>query len=320
MNRKRLTCSLGWGLSVGAMLMLCQAASAQYASGFETINASPAGTVLTGQDNYYLPEGVSNVDWYAYTYAGNALSIVQNPCGGAQFVGGTGPGDGTFYARAQRDMTWGTGVWTVVYDATPQYLGNPPASDNLGSFSTQPFPGSASYIQLFNWFDLNTADAWNAPYISYDAAGTQYQPPYPIAGPAWENHALNHWFRFRTTIDFDLNRIVEVSITDLETGDSATENPTDWYLEGGDPPGTGTPTGFRFFAGGGSVAGNTVVFDNIIIAPPCPGDLNGDQTVNTADLLYLLGAWGTPCGDVDGNGTTNTADLLALLGNWGACP
>jgi hypothetical protein len=53
---------------------------------------------------------------------------------------------------------------------------------------------------------------------------------------------------------------------------------------------------------------------------PCPWDFDGNGVVNTGDLLFLLGAWGTPAGDVNGDGTTNTADLLDLLGNWGDCP
>ena len=52
----------------------------------------------------------------------------------------------------------------------------------------------------------------------------------------------------------------------------------------------------------------------------CPGDFDLDGDVDTADLLFLLGAWGTPDGDVDGDGDTDTADLLALLGAWGECP
>ena len=51
----------------------------------------------------------------------------------------------------------------------------------------------------------------------------------------------------------------------------------------------------------------------------CPADFDGDGDVDTADLLILLGAWGTsgPDGDVDGDGDVDTADLLALLGAWG---
>jgi hypothetical protein len=52
----------------------------------------------------------------------------------------------------------------------------------------------------------------------------------------------------------------------------------------------------------------------------CPWDFDGNDVVNTADLLFLLGCWGQACGDVNGDGLTNTADLLDLLGNWGDCP
>jgi hypothetical protein len=52
----------------------------------------------------------------------------------------------------------------------------------------------------------------------------------------------------------------------------------------------------------------------------CPADFDGDGDVDTADLLFLLGAWGTPDGDVDGDDDTDTADILALLAAWGECP
>jgi hypothetical protein len=57
-----------------------------------------------------------------------------------------------------------------------------------------------------------------------------------------------------------------------------------------------------------------------VTLPPCPAAFDDDGDVDTADLLFLLGAWGTPDGDVDGDGDTDTADLLALLAAWGECP
>lgn len=50
------------------------------------------------------------------------------------------------------------------------------------------------------------------------------------------------------------------------------------------------------------------------------GDLNGDGTVNGADLAILLADWGDAGGpaDFDGNGIVDGADLAILLGNWGA--
>ncbi|MDY7108666.1 MAG: M20/M25/M40 family metallo-hydrolase [Planctomycetota bacterium] len=52
----------------------------------------------------------------------------------------------------------------------------------------------------------------------------------------------------------------------------------------------------------------------------CPADFDGDGDVDTADLLFLLAAWGTGDGDIDGDGDTDTADLLELLAAWGECP
>jgi predicted outer membrane repeat protein len=52
----------------------------------------------------------------------------------------------------------------------------------------------------------------------------------------------------------------------------------------------------------------------------CPADFDEDGDVDTADLLFLLGCWGMPCGDVDFDGDTDTSDLLTLLAAWGECP
>ena len=57
----------------------------------------------------------------------------------------------------------------------------------------------------------------------------------------------------------------------------------------------------------------------ITVESPCPADFDGDSDVDTADLLFLLAAWGTADGDVDGDSDTDTADLLALLAAWGSC-
>lgn len=57
---------------------------------------------------------------------------------------------------------------------------------------------------------------------------------------------------------------------------------------------------------------------------PCAADLDGNGSVNAADLAVLLGGWGstgvigTP-GDLDCNGTVDAADLAVLLGAWGTC-
>lgn len=53
---------------------------------------------------------------------------------------------------------------------------------------------------------------------------------------------------------------------------------------------------------------------------PCVGDLDGNGSVDGADLGTLLGAWGASgLADLDGNGSVDGADLGVMLGAWGAC-
>ena len=54
----------------------------------------------------------------------------------------------------------------------------------------------------------------------------------------------------------------------------------------------------------------------------CRADVNcKDNEVNSADLGYMLAAWGTtdPQCDLDGDGFVRAADLGLLLGYWGPC-
>lgn len=324
---------------IGVCSLACGVASAQYETGFEapTFTGSPSGTILTGQDAFYLPPGTNSVDYFVYTHAGNALGLPPNPGGGGeQFVAGCGPAGEPepFYARAQRDMTWGTGVWEVVYDVACVWQDSGgPAAQNLGSFSVQPHsvppdpPASASYAQLFTWMDENDPPlGWRAGYLRYTRDDQERPWPGSIAGPEWENLELNHWYRFKTTLDFDLNKITEVSITDLSTGDTATFAPARWHLRGGEGATPPTPTGFRFFAGSGAEPGNCVAWDNLRIAPPqeCVGDVDGDGDTDLADLAALLAAYRSvigdpnynPNADFDNDGDVDLGDLAFLLADY----
>jgi hypothetical protein len=51
-----------------------------------------------------------------------------------------------------------------------------------------------------------------------------------------------------------------------------------------------------------------------------PGDVNDDNTVDDADLLQVLFAFGgsDASADVNGDGTVDDADLLIVLFNFGA--
>jgi len=257
------------GLCVGFALLACSAASAQYyVTDFEepTFNGSPEGVLMTGQDGWYQPVD-PGVDYNVYTYAGNVLGVNPNPQGSSQFVAGYGPAGG-LYARAQHDVDWSIGgQWLVEYDVAALYDGQPPGANNLGSFSVQPSAGTVgSYIHLFSWVDFNNPVDWNAFVMHYDAGGTQVPQPGTSPGPEWANLDLNHWYRFETLIDFDINQIIEVGITDLTTGESASVEVMDWFLSGGEGAGPPTVSAFRFFAGGG-VPGNIVAWDNLTLIP-----------------------------------------------------
>jgi hypothetical protein len=246
---------------------LAASAEAQYSSDFEALTATAAGTPVAGQDSYYVPPVAGSIDFNAHTYAGNTLSIPANPTGGAQFIAGSGIAGGP--ARSQRDITYGTGVWTAGYDICATFVGTLPATQNVGSFSLQNSTTERSFIALSRWTDVATATAWNADYVWADAAGTSLTEL--VADPAFQNLPINTWFRRETDYNLSTGEIVEVRITNLSTGITTSNNPVGRFL-------TGTltalpaPTAFRFFAGG-SAAGNVLAFDNPELGPVGPATL-----------------------------------------------
>lgn len=76
------------------------------------------------------------------------------------------------------------------------------------------------------------------------------------------------------------------------------------------------PDVIEWFAGGEVTYRVTYDFDPVV---PCPADLDGSGSVDSADLTILLSAWKTAAGDITGDGTTDAEDLTALLAAWGAC-
>ncbi len=73
------------------------------------------------------------------------------------------------------------------------------------------------------------------------------------------------------------------------------------------------------FFGSGMVT--YVVTYDYDVQPACPADLDGDGTVDGADLGILLSCWGgsgAEC-DLDGDGSVDGADLGLMLTAWGPC-
>ncbi len=252
---------------------VCALAAGVSAQSFEppVWSGSAAGIALNGQGAFFNPVAGS-VSGQVYTYAGNAVGLPANPTGGQQFVGSTGPGGGVF-SRSQTPASYGagTGTWTVAFDIAATFNGQLPSAQNIGSLSTQDFPGDRTYIALARWVDPVTASEWNADYVWFDAAGAQLIES--VGDPGFQNLAVNHWYRWSTTFDLDTNQILRVSLTDITGGGTATNNPVDRYLVGGaGGGGLLPPSGYRFFGGASGVAGNTLGWDNVTIIP-APGSL-----------------------------------------------
>ena len=257
---------IGIGVIVCVWFFSVPIAKADYTSGFESLSALAGGTLLTGQDGFYIPNA-TDTNYYVYTYTGNTLGLDQNPVGGSKFVAGTSGGD-TAYGRGQRNVDFSTArVWTISYDFAGIYTGTALSTlQNLGSFTTQPSSGSAQFNHLMSWVDLyNPGSGFNAFYLNYDQFGSQISQPGASPGVQWAGLALNHWYHAFTTFDLTSNLITEVGIKDLTTNIETTFNPIDWYLGGGQY-GSVDPTAFRFFAGGTN-GGNVMAFDNISIQP-----------------------------------------------------
>ncbi len=253
-----------------AVLGLCWVAATPAAAqllqtGFEDpdYQGSAQGVVVTGQQGWYLPNVPGSTDQFVFTYDSNALGLPTNTFGELQFLGAQVMSSNL--ARAQLDFDWSAlSVWTVSYDFAAGFNGTPPAVDNISSFSLQDSLVARYFIAVNPWVPGFEGTQWAAAYIVFDAGGVQMGPLVP--GPQWLNLALNHWYRESTTFDFNSNSITVVSITDLDTGDTATVAPSNWYLAGGAGGGLPLPTGLRFFVGGDTNPGNLQGWDNLLIA------------------------------------------------------
>ncbi len=242
-------------------------AAAQYSSDFEGLIADPNGVILTGQDAYYLPAG--SIDFKAYTYTSNVLTVPENPEGGSQFIAGTSEPN-ALYARAQRDFSTFDWFWRFEYDVCGLYHLTPPATNNLGSFSLRVDDVNNTYINLLYFPDVNNPTTFHVSYIAYDAGGVAFTSPGLTPGPQWENLPLWTWFHVWTDVDYATNKIVSVGMRNIETGEQWATEPVEWYMYGGAGGAPNTPVAFRFFAGGAN-GGNTVAWDNTRLEPIFPG-------------------------------------------------
>lgn len=86
------------------------------------------------------------------------------------------------------------------------------------------------------------------------------------------------------------------------------------------PPGTYFVGMYALSLADGNAANNGVI-DPVQVQVYCPGDTNGDQTINFADLNTVLSQFGQSdgsfTGDVNGDFKVDFADLNLVLSNFG---
>jgi len=97
-----------------------------------------------------------------------------------------------------------------------------------------------------------------------------------------------------------------------------------WPAEAPYPPPIDTFPGSPTLISSFSSDHRPVIVDFMLpLAPPsCPSDLNGDMTIDTADLGILIAQFGgSGNADINNDGTVDTADLGILIGDFGSpCP
>lgn len=97
----------------------------------------------------------------------------------------------------------------------------------------------------------------------------------------------------------------------LASGNADSDGPADLVMAGegrGDGLADGPPPG--------------TITVHVSVPNQCPGSVNGDDSVDGADLAFVLGEWGPNPGspaDVDGSGVVDGGDLAVILANWGPC-
>ncbi|MBX3410919.1 MAG: hypothetical protein KF859_13670 [Phycisphaeraceae bacterium] len=203
-------------------------------------------------------------------------------------------------------------------------------------------PGSEVYT---GWFELGTIVPTDTP-VSVAAIGIYRFHPSDADSPLGvfvrgssadgvERFAVietplsacNPWARVRVGVDFDLNRLLDINITTLRSGDETSSGLHDLYISGGTLAMAPVDHFGLVVAPDGSYA---MGFDNIRIEPltdrptPCPADYNNDGGVDGADVEAFFADWeqGLPAADVNFDGGVDGADIEVFLCWWeaGGCP
>jgi len=223
---------------------------AQYRDGFESLQGSASGVILTNQAGF---ERSGVADFHVYTYSGNSLGITQNPQGGSKFIAGIGPGpDMTSRTGATRPVSFGAGgAWEISYDLAVMLSGaSTTGLEAIGLFQIhhrdQGSGGSAFFRNWLKWSG-GGAGSQQLPgpldvgYFGFNEYGQIFSFYGDNPGQDWARLSFNHWYRVSTIVDFDTNQVLQLGIRDLHSGRQTTFTPpSNVFLNGGAlvPPGS----------------------------------------------------------------------------------
>ncbi|MBX3384930.1 MAG: hypothetical protein KF864_15645, partial [Phycisphaeraceae bacterium] len=278
---------------------------------------------LDGQHGF-LSAGVDSFFDVFHTI-GNPLGLPMNPEGGVQCVGAFSQPPGGPESRISRHTPCLTGRRDVSFDTGIQFF-NPGSEPFTGwvilgvSLPDQThIPGAA--IGLYR---LNPADP--ASPLAVFIRASSFDGDELISIIETPLPPESQWLRIRLGVDFDLNRLLDININALSTGEEVSMTLDDHFLAGGvSPMGPTTHFGLVVAPDGSYAMG----FDNIRIEPladrptPCPADYNNDGGVDGADVEAFFADWeqGLPAADVNGDGGIDGADVEFFFAAWenGGC-
>jgi subtilisin family serine protease len=166
------------------------------------------------------------------------------------------------------------------------------SSGNLASFSTYgtglAFSAPGEGILTTDWVGSGGFDAGN--YVTID--GTSFASPYAAGVAA-------------------LVLSADPTLSPDEVGDIMAVSAMDRGASGYD-----TSYGY-------GVVNAAAAVGEVEPGEECDGDVNGDGSVGTDDLLAAIGSWGACSGcpaDINGDGMVGTDDILGIIAAWGSCP
>ncbi|MCI0365762.1 MAG: S8 family serine peptidase [Phycisphaerales bacterium] len=305
------------GIAHGAQLKVV---ATNTAAGYNVANAiTAAAAVLQPGDILLIEQQVNGVgptgnyvpvEWYVPNYnaivaaVGNGIIVIEAAGNGSQNL------DSGLYS------TGNNGHWPFLpqNDSGAIIVGAGAAPKPLGSDvdrSRLPYSTYGSTVDLQGWGE----DIWT----------TGFGNAYSAEGP-------NYWYTFNfggTSGAAAMVAAAAALVQAVHKSDSGfVLTPTqmrDTLALFGSPQQDGS---FPVTQNIGSRPNVTAVLNSCAgFEPPCPPDIDGDDTVGVADLLAVISSWGPcplPCAaDIapsGGDGTVDINDLLAVISAWGPCP